>query len=1264
MSIANTSGLSFFVKVYISDNNNKWIDFTDRLSISTNRGVDKVIGIQSIKYTIEQSLGALQTTTQSILFDNSDDFFSKPFPSTLKTTDGNVASFSNSLNYSHSVLYRHKIKITTCFYDKDSVSGSASVDHFNYAPIKEVALGVFLIEGFSIDASKKIITFTLRGLESPLQEIDAAKIKDGSSWYQNKPVSFLITQLLKLYYMDTDGELPDTYNVSRVLNFNTVDGSLVISHFGRPPEWDGTTWRNDGLYCRALCWANLGSGGRLYLGCDDELWEWNPTTDTYTLINNTTVASYNPGAYIKKIIAVVISSVSYLYVFAWDDETNLSVDDDYDVLTNVSIPITICTYDGTSFVHKNTTTIYSGPIYSGALIDRIGNHFYTPWTTTYLSLGIGSGENIVIPFPQRIRAIFYAQARSTSDYYDATNEIYAANDDSKTIWSSITGLADTAIISTTNYHDVLDVTKPYTVVGLRSTDISGTANAPFTSYCRFSWGTPYQIGVSQYHGDNRFYWFYVVPVNMDSGGAATTMESTILECPEDGSSIADIQTGSHFDWTPICMGVVSSIESGRYIWISGMQWDNIGNSDPSDRSQCVTLRIDLSTNVASTLREFCNGESSGDLYWTIIEMICANGYIVGCLYNRKTKIYQLFYRDTDPIISDLYYSECTKYYQSMNQITRFHYDTASSKVYCYEVNVGRLLSFTPGSSNVTLEAFGDSAVEGDYNILSNLVSDTINGTVTAPIIYGISAPTNLLETQPNYPSGKYVLFRLSNALNDRIELADFSGKNCWAVIKELSQATSSICFFDENGNFNLKGRLSSISSADYSIGKFGNTVESILDLKVASGEKEIYNYVSLVPGAATYQLPDKEAITLIARGTNEYGTGVSSIPFVPYDIDQRDNLTKTAKAICTRGGTTTDGNARFKFTITLEVMSTYLVQNEGASETIYSVSSVYGGDNEVNGINIGDFAIVQNPTTGEDIYRAITAVSNSANTITLASTFGIALNRKDEIRILKSFRTSSGSAKAIWSDEGVAYLTATLTSGTAVATVNSVEGLSVSTMVKFKDGATYSEEFRIIAVNETDKQITLSANASSTINSAAVVLAWFSPYENASYPTMQEIGGSNVFIQFRTPSTGTAEVDYTKTFKVGDRVSINCPGITLEQDTSSKQVSIDVTSISLHGRKEFPSINNKFLSRNLCRELGKYYIDLYKDPKYQIDLVCNLTPDIKLVNSSGALSRVDLFSPDAFPFSAGGIQQSTIKSITHDIMHRKTTVTLKSLEAY
>lgn len=1232
MSINNISksiSSRYVVKVYIQDDNYVWVDFTDRLP---HGGRDSLLNIGDIKYTVEKKYGVLQKTTQSIEFDNSDGFFSKPFPSTLNSSiDEQAAYFKTSKNGNLSVLGQKKLKISVGIFDTDTIRLVGSDYSSEFTPFFEYPLAVFIIKSLDFDVYKKVVTLSLVSLEEPLQNISAEKVKDGLSWYQNKPVAFLVKKLLETYYMESGGELPTSYNIDRAFDIPTADGSLALSHFGRPPEWDGTTWRNDGLHCRALCWGTVGTGGDartgLWLGCDNELWYLDTSTDTYSMVDKTTIGS---GLYIKKLFIVGTT----LYVFAWIDE----------VWGSASVGMSLYKYNGSG------SLVFTASISDFRSCINNYRHYSITTTNPYgdrLSLGCYpdsyGGENVAIPFPQRVRFSTGYSIPSVFGNYNASiwYGFYYANDIDLNENHDISAAKYTSC----NYCCVFDA------IGVPGT-LSVTA---INSY-----NIPYQLLFNTYAAYDRFYF----------SSYSTTTGLFYLKYIDIINTIAVFQLPP--DYQPLCLFQRS--ESATNIYISCINYINVGTGD-SCRSRNFILKFNQSSSTFSSW-DFCNGVASGeDAYWTLIEMVSfpVAGAGIGVAYNRMTKMYKLLYfSNCESSLVVLYSATTLK--DGIYQYTKLYYDPITTFIFFGEVGTGNIYSVS-SVGVLTLYSEGDSAVEGDYQILSNLVSDTTNGTVNAPIIYGISSPYYAPETQESAVSGKYYLFRLANKITDRIELADFSNISIWDAIKLLAETVKGIASFDSGGNFFFKSRLTESGNADFKIGcyeTYPSTILSpiardILSMEVSTGENEIFNYCAIIPSKVVYSAPDGEAITLVTRSENEYGEGISEVPFVPYDIDQRDNLTKTVRAICTASGSTTDGMSRFRYSITVESISVYLAVSCVASATGIYLSSVFGGDSIDSGIHVGDFLQVLNESTGAYIIKSIIAVNSDNNSISFDSAIGIDLIKGTELQILKGFRNSVNSIKFQWSDEGVTYTNSAMSVGASTVSLAYLDGVSVGTVIKFAYGTAISEEFRITAVNKVTKYINFIPITTTAIPSGAKVLAWYSPKSGAGY---QEIGGSKVFLNFRDiqiddPSNPpVAEKDYTSKFKIGDRITIDCPGLTVETDDKSKQIALNVTSEKIYGRKEYNKEDNIFFSRRLAKQLCKDIVASYSYPSYLINLTCPFIPSISLLNSSYAPAKIDIFSPDAFPFSAGAIQQCYIRSIEHNLKNLTTFLVLKAINPY
>ena len=319
---------SFGVKFYIHDSTTSttgWVDFTDRISRS---GTNRLVEIGNIIHNSENQAvgGAFTSSTNNVIMDNHDGFWDNPDDwASLKTIGNDTAIWNTSDNGGEISLQKTKCRIVIETLQKDGT-------------VREDTIGVFYIQDFSTDTTSGTAKLKTVGLSHYLRKMDASKIKSGQGWYENKPIVFLMKELLKLEFADDNDDLPVGFTFPDIVSIPTFDGNRTFSGFGRPPEWDGTDWREDGLICRASVWkydsgatSNVEDG--LYLGCDNELWLYSLDTDDYFKIGE--VAS---GYNIKRIW--VDTSRDYLiYGASWGDVT----------VENINVSIKIFKYDGITF---------------------------------------------------------------------------------------------------------------------------------------------------------------------------------------------------------------------------------------------------------------------------------------------------------------------------------------------------------------------------------------------------------------------------------------------------------------------------------------------------------------------------------------------------------------------------------------------------------------------------------------------------------------------------------------------------------------------------------------------------------------------------------------------------------------------------------------------------------------------------------------------------------------------------------------------------
>ena len=195
--------LSFRVKFYIEDSavvgSKEWVDFSDRLEeVDVNKtgerqrldiagGVNRFLkgGVISHKTESKISGNTFITSIQSITVENSDGFWDDPAQwNNLKNVRVASATFTVSQINQEIILDKLKCKLTL---ELIHVNGS----------VEEGVLGIYRIKNVKTDSSSGTATLDIASQSFFLKQLDASEVKNGRSSYEQRPVKFLIEELLK-----------------------------------------------------------------------------------------------------------------------------------------------------------------------------------------------------------------------------------------------------------------------------------------------------------------------------------------------------------------------------------------------------------------------------------------------------------------------------------------------------------------------------------------------------------------------------------------------------------------------------------------------------------------------------------------------------------------------------------------------------------------------------------------------------------------------------------------------------------------------------------------------------------------------------------------------------------------------------------------------------------------------------------------------------------------------------------------------------------
>jgi hypothetical protein len=1222
--------LSYEIKSYIQDSNGVYVDFSDRAEVN---GANRLVSVGSITQSSEgkTGTGSFYTTISNIVMDNHDNFWDAPITG-LKTVTGATASFDVTKGGHMSVFQRNKIKI----------SMRLQMNNGNFV---ETPLGVFLIE--EIVFSGNTVSVKTVGLAKPLMEQSAEAVKDGISWYTNKPIKFLVEELLKLEYGQLKGaaasnkyQSPTSFIIPNEIDITTVNSERTSSIFGRPPEWDGDVWHNDGLTTRALLWSYTTIGSdqsgndkdMLYMGCDDELWKYNPDNDTYTSIGSVSDASIT-GSVIRKLW---YNTNDYCI---WGASTELAQDD------SRHVKMIIFKYNGSTItIEKNShASNFTDQVFLGDFCMMDGGGYDSDYRTIgkYVDSGAAGaiepiGWQISSPFVQYMTKVEVGSAGSggvdlkgKDVITTGIGETYDGND------YNISYTAGSGTPIKKNYY---------------AAQASTSGEATVKMALRYSYG---QEGCLLYNDNSDtsggMFWFYYDSVNDEYEAyyydinADTVTKEWSLEL--DGRK-----------YKPTA-GCVDSATDRFYFATIGYQ------EDQTESDEFPLTRIDYYDASADSVTNITTDYNSSSAILEMIHVPTNTAYLYVSFYN----ISALGNSDSNYGLDKITIADGTEATVSERpwQSKGFVYGTttdsgdAYNDIYFINCGPGSLSKINVGSNTIESLDFGWPVVDGETNISSNLVidSDTRSGE-NSNIIYGSSAPYYPAETQDDadLPVGKYYLWKFDSVYSSRIELADFEGMSIWDALSDFAQLAGYVIGFTNEGDFFFVPRATETNTADYTLSTDPSN-NTIMSIQKDLGYKEIYNHCSITPSKAVVQEPKSE---FVIRKRDDSANFDSK-----YAVNQRDTLKKNIRLVCSENGDIEDSDSLFRLLTYTYPVETIITQAYVTSDTTIYLASVFGGDSEINGIHADDYIVVINPDNNQEVISRITAVTTSNNSITIGSKDSDSMPNlvaETTCTILKKNKISSGATTTAtryteWSDEGITYVTKGYDN--SYQQLASVDDLGLQSVVRFGTSGQYA---RIASINTTSNiihlksvdQYTNTPNLSIDVSTTDIVYSWYSPLASSGSNTdYQEIGGTNVYVKWETKSSGNDSI------KQGDSFFIECPGKKLEKEEESKQIFVNSNSLSKYGRKEFPSVDNKFVDRKIARGLSKKLVNDWAEPKFLVTVGTILLPYINFVNGDSNQMRVDVQDNKLFSIRKNFTEQCLVRKITHNPMTFTSTFELK-----
>jgi len=1152
-------------------------------------------------------------------------FWDQPLPEGLMTEDGFEATFSKSRGNTQSNINYKQCKFAVEIQYSD---GSTT----------EEDLGVFLIQDITTDANGESATMNLTSLVQPLQDTDADIVKDGMSWYQNRPTGFLIKELLKTTYIDVDGVLPENTIIKTRRN-KTWNDEYTLSAFGNPPEYDGRNFLSLGLTCRALTSGNIGRGNRLYLGCDNQLWEYNPETDIYCKIGTLTVSTN----YIKRLWLNETVTPNVIWGIAYPNLPQIESTNLFQLTETITI-FKVSLIGGIEVVQEvkkcwSGEWTYRRPVVENASNIGIAPPYYSLCFTgmEHTYTGEDHGENLAIPFKGSL-TVGYHRARSPAG---AVGIEIVASDGLRSLNKLRTNLVNYANPSSDTVLPIPAVDNRVSASdwladgpGYFKLQSVGTSNS--LSFLRQAWSvvripngsdgcfdylTKFKsnrfailflviqdhVDIDEYgrldltkctEGDNPLGWYYPPELRYDLK-AYDTVTNTFTTVKSDLTIDSPGLAGP----TPLMPSILFTnkdaygtenefdVHVGGVIWLEHLQeYSRIGLSS-----------YKLLANGTYNLAYFRETAGNTEDAWTPISGVynkdMPNREIIISICDRTKLLTQNAYSVVtlskgSPYIYPSYSLVPSNQFLPWRQLANMDgktYTTREGDKYQNGGNAQLWCMSYLGNTTFTWMPLDNMRppVTNESNQLSNLV--TINDwELNYPVLYGTSAGYYPIEMQDQtivggisyIISSKNYLWKYDKYISDRIELADYNGLKVWDALVLHANASRSYVGFDLDSFIFVPKRYE-----EEAILTFDADYDTFISLSKKQ-DREIRNVVKATPYSAS--LGDMKYNITLRTGHAEYWKG-------DLNLVQKNVRTQRIRMRCVKPGSIASADTstlRFAYLVHSDVMEAKLSRDLDPTDVYVYLPTVYGE------IKVGDYIVITDPVTKiEKVIRIIGIDVVKSRVQIESSGLSSSVKAYTPIKIISTGAPSQGSVNSIFSDEGVAIV-----KSVTPFKISNISYIGIGTIITIGSSIT---EYTVNDINPIPDTTGWTLTLNTTPTGIAVndlIRAYFKPHQDKSF---RLIGNSGIEIAFLPSTPSNPDISKFGADAGGDIIEIEVPGLSLQGDENSKYSSIDVESVRLYGKREYSIPDNRFIHHSVAADWVRREVEEAAHPKLLIDLsVC------------------------------------------------------------
>jgi len=1271
----NRAGVILRLRVEVlKDDGTTWLDLTDMVSS------DRLASLPGLTNRQERSLGSAEVSLSTLRMDNADRFWDKVPPAGITT------------------WLRRRIRA--------SLLTGAGIQ----------PLGIWIIDDLETASDDTLATLTLVTLSKRLFDKQADRVKNGRDWYTNRPIGWLVREALAQEF--TRAEIQSWPNVLTRYQIPLGDPTKrALSTYGRPPEFDGSVWRNDGttLYGSPYVVVNAPASanyGKHWFGIGGELWRWDPDTDIWTKLcgmpagrTNFKIFHLYVNATRNKVIAVAweIDAPAGTYPTTTGDRSGAKSGDVAILWADMTTPPAVLQ----EFAGKPAN------IFTGHYCVRAGRS--SGGTTNIGAPGSAqldancAGINIPVPAGHYTRQSWLTAWAASTAPHTKKKTTYNAKPDAAEQGGDVTANGSWRI-------DLAGYYAPFNPIAADPMDYRWSLGQFRGAFAHQNAGDEFVCSVISWSGT--VYRCRLWKLNTNTGTWTDTTEYVMAG----NENLQPLSFQFRADDAKLLCASVAFRETA---WSAGapviaanepfssavseFDWPLVDSAAPVGRP--TGGEPHLNTNAAAGT----NPERYWAIYFDAIygasdyillsgidvrNMLGGNGYT--CVAKQISTGNFGLYFNTPPGFA----------FQtgSVGRISGAVYEPLSSKFYVHDAGANQIRSIAGNSvdTGLTTWAFEDTGyppVAADPSLLMGLVRDAKRATILGVSGPGSAAQSNA-EILNNGPlSGKYYLWQLASWLTDRIEIADFTDMLVKDALEELASLMDGVYGFDRSGQFYFKARPKPTTMVATLASNGREDVGRVPDVVVRkrSGSQKLFNVAEMVPSIAVLKPPDG-AVRALARPA----TFARPVWNARAEVYQSNNRNLNLLLRCVKGGLpgseddgcvrkTFDGRTmvdfspssiqrlhrlRFAYLMYDTVIETQILQFIGGSPT--TVVIPYEAGSGVRSLDpSADFVINNYPTA--DTISIGDSESYQIRTVTLDPVAATATLRLDPL-YLSGPGWPAGTKVTLrlfgnnrWSDSqgGVTRNASTFGGSGSVGSTSTMDfystrELSAGMVLRYEGG----EEARVLQVLNATQALVRRGIGGTTpylhVLDDAVQGLW-APIVSADFPDgfRFNIGGTGVSLRFADlPDPGEPP------FMVGDTIEIVCPGLVLEAQDKAKIISYNAPSIQIYGKLPWSnSRQSRFAGYRQAQESCKRIVKDFGFPHF--DLTCDMPlrwlPDINegylVEDLEGALPRASSATspngdnPPVSPDTVAAVG-AMVEGYTIDPLNDRLTLNMRAINAH